>query len=52
MNNLRNKRAIQATLTGQPVTAVAANTEVQDFQWQRKPAAIIDFDPLFENDDR
>jgi hypothetical protein len=34
INNLHNKRAILATLTGQPATAVAADTKAQRFRRQ------------------
>jgi hypothetical protein len=47
-NNLQNKRAIRATLTGQPAIFVLANTKPQRFQRQRKPTALIDIDVLFE----
>jgi hypothetical protein len=50
-NNLQNKRAICATLTGQTATAVATNTKAQGFRRQKKPIAAMYIDPLFENDD-
>jgi DNA replicative helicase MCM subunit Mcm2 (Cdc46/Mcm family) len=50
-NNLQNKRAVQATLTGQSAITVAANTEAQRFRRQLKPTTSIDFDPLFDNND-
>jgi hypothetical protein len=43
INNLQNKRAIWATLTGQPTIAVAADTKVQRFRRQSKPTVLIDF---------
>jgi hypothetical protein len=49
-NNLQNKQAIRATLTGQAATTVAAVTKAQRFRRQIKPTASIDFHPLFEND--
>jgi hypothetical protein len=36
MNNLQNKRAVRATLTGQPAITVAAKTKAQDFRRQKK----------------
>jgi hypothetical protein len=51
INNLQNTRAVQATLTGQAATAVAANTKTQRFRRKVNPTVSIDFDPLFANDD-
>jgi hypothetical protein len=50
-NNLQNKPAIQATLTGQTAIAVVQDRQAQRLRRQIKPAASIYFDPLFANDD-
>jgi hypothetical protein len=45
-NNLHNKRAVWATLTGLAAIAVAANTKAQGFRRPKKTTASIDFYPL------